>query len=102
MIFGPDGRPLCEHIPEDQEGILYAEIDPDQIAIAKAIADPVGHYSRPDVVRLLINREKRAVVQEFRPRMCDMEGLTQVSPGETELTGSATTGETFGYKMDHM
>ena len=52
MIFGPDGRPLCEPIPEDQEGILYADVDLSLIALAKAAADPVGHYSRPDVVRL--------------------------------------------------
>lgn len=26
------------------------------IAVAKSFADPVGHYSRPDVARLLLNR----------------------------------------------
>ena len=64
MIFGPDGRKLVEPIPEDEEGILYAELDPDMIAIAKAAADPVGHYARPDVVSLLINRSRRLVVRE--------------------------------------
>ena len=64
MIFGPDGRKLVDPIPEDQEGILYAELDPAMIAIAKAAADPVGHYARPDVVSLLINRTKRSVVHE--------------------------------------
>jgi len=44
-------------------GILYADLDPDMIAIAKATADPVGHYARPDVLRLYINREKRHVIQ---------------------------------------
>jgi len=55
MIFGPDGRPLCEPIPHDQEGILYAEVDFDAIGIAKTTADPAGHYARPDVARLLLN-----------------------------------------------
>ena len=65
MIFGPDGRPLCEHLPEDQEGILYAEISLPMIAVAKAAADPVGHYSRPDVVRLMVDRSRRRPVVNF-------------------------------------
>lgn len=64
QIFGPDGRALCEPIPEDQEGILYADLDPAMIAIAKAAADPAGHYSRADAVKLVINREKRQVMEE--------------------------------------
>ena len=55
MIFGPDGRKLVDTIPEDEEGILYAELDPAMIAIAKAAADPVGHYARPDVFRLEVD-----------------------------------------------
>lgn len=55
MIFGPDGAPLCKPIPEDQEGILYAEVDFAAIGIAKTTADPAGHYARPDVTRLLLN-----------------------------------------------
>jgi nitrilase len=65
MIFGPDGRPLCEPLAEDVEGILYADLDPDAIRLAKGVADPAGHYSRPDVVRLLLNRSRGVHVHTF-------------------------------------
>lgn len=66
QIFGPDGQAMCETLPEDEEGLLFAEIDLGAIAVAKSFADPVGHYSRPDVLRLLINKEpQKRVVSLF-------------------------------------
>ena len=35
------------------------------ISIAKAAADPTGHYSRPDVTRLWLNREPAPRVMEM-------------------------------------
>ena len=55
MIFAPDGSPMCNYLPEDEDGLLYADIDLGMISIAKSFADPAGHYSRPDVTRLLLN-----------------------------------------------
>ena len=54
-IYGPDGSPIAQAIPEKEEGILYADIDLGMISLAKAAFDPVGHYSRPDVTRLQLN-----------------------------------------------
>jgi len=65
VIYGPDGRPLVDKLPEDEEGLLIAELDLSDITIAKVFADPVGHYSRPDVTRLLLNRQPQAVTQEY-------------------------------------
>jgi nitrilase len=62
-IFGPDGGALGETLESDQEGIVFAEIDLGAIAVAKCFADPVGHYSRPDVTQLLLNRSATPPVQ---------------------------------------
>ena len=64
-IFGPDGRLLTPTVSEDFEGLLYAELDLGLISIAKSAADPAGHYSRPDVTRLLLNRQRSKRVEEF-------------------------------------
>ncbi len=56
MIFGPDGRELAEYLPETEEGLVIAELDFDAIKMAKAVADPAGHYSKPCSTRLLLNK----------------------------------------------
>jgi aliphatic nitrilase len=67
QVFGPEGTRLAEPLAETEEGILYADLDFSLIAIAKSAADPVGHYSRPDVVRLLLNRTPSPVVVDRAP-----------------------------------
>lgn len=65
QIFGPDGEPLCEPLPETGEGLLIAEVDLGHISVAKAAHDPAGHSARPDVLRLLVNRQPAVPVQTF-------------------------------------
>ena len=63
MIFGPDGRELVEPLPSDREGILQADINLQDIEYSKNLVDPVGQYSRPDMLSLLVNtKEARHVV----------------------------------------
>jgi nitrilase len=61
-IISPEGVPLCEPITEG-EGMAIAELDPALIAKRKRMLDCVGHYSRPDIFTLLIDREARAQVR---------------------------------------
>jgi aliphatic nitrilase len=83
MIYGPDGRPLCEPIPETEEGLLYADVDLGSISLAKAAYDPAGHYSRPDVLRLLFNRAPSSRVHAFTPQLMEEErGAMPDSPAE--------------------
>jgi aliphatic nitrilase len=57
-IYAPDGQLMHEPLPEGTEGIVYADIDLGMIALAKAAADPAGHYARPDVTRLWLNKAR--------------------------------------------
>jgi outer membrane cobalamin receptor len=41
---------------EKEEGLVVADIDLGMISLSKSVADPAGHYSRPDVTRLLLNK----------------------------------------------
>jgi nitrilase len=50
-ILGPDGSYLAGPL-WDEEAILYAELDPERLAEERQRFDPVGHYHRPDVLRL--------------------------------------------------
>jgi len=88
MIYGPDGRPLCDPLPETEEGVLTAEIDLGAIALAKAAADPVGHYARPDVTRLLFNPEPahRRTVERLDTRP---QPLDPPANGGTDATAEA-------------
>src|SRR6266508_1305174 len=49
-ILGPDGAYLAGPL-WDEEGILYAELDPQWLYEARQRFDPAGHYHRPDVFR---------------------------------------------------
>ncbi|KAL4778788.1 carbon-nitrogen hydrolase [Aspergillus varians] len=51
-IFAPDGRKITTDIPGDEEGIVYADLDFDEISKARAFVDVCGHYSRPDLLWL--------------------------------------------------
>jgi aliphatic nitrilase len=47
VIYGPDGARIGDKLAPDQEGIVYTDIDLAIIPVAKAAADPAGHYARP-------------------------------------------------------
>jgi hypothetical protein len=62
VIYGPDGARIGDKLAPDQEGIVYADIDLAMIPVAKAAADPAGHYARrryPAFVQLSFPRIDR-------------------------------------------
>ena len=58
-ILGPDGAYLAGPL-YDEEGILYAELDPARLHEERQRFDPAGHYHRPDVLRLEVNAPPEA------------------------------------------
>ncbi|KAJ7583575.1 putative nitrilase [Mycena floridula] len=61
-IYGPDGIQLTPQTDPAQEVILYADIDLDAVNMAKLTADPVGHYSRPDLLSLQVSTRPAPIV----------------------------------------
>jgi nitrilase len=49
-ILAPDGSYLAGPL-WNEEGVLYAELDPQKMYEARQRFDPAGHYHRPDVFR---------------------------------------------------
>jgi nitrilase len=58
-ILAPNGSYLAGPL-YGEEGILYAELDPALLLAERQRFDPVGHYSRPDVLRLEVSPSARA------------------------------------------
>ncbi|KIV80027.1 hypothetical protein PV11_07561 [Exophiala sideris] len=77
MIFGPDGSELVEPLSPGEEGILVADI-PDyeqSIRLAKHMCDPVGQYSRPDMLSLRVNPVKAECVTFTAPMEKEVKGI---------------------------
>ena len=61
-VANPDGSWLLE--PQlHTEGVFYAEIQLDRVYEERQNFDPVGHYSRPDVTQLHLNRERQSTLK---------------------------------------
>jgi nitrilase len=61
-IAGPDGEWLVE--PQiGKEGVYLATLDFNKVLEERHSFDPVGHYSRPDVTQLHVNRERQSTIK---------------------------------------
>jgi nitrilase len=66
-IVGPLGQPLAGPV-FDQETILVAPFDRDELMRAKFDLDAVGHYARPDIFHLTVDTRPRPPVTLGNPQ----------------------------------
>jgi nitrilase len=57
-IIGPEGNLLAGPL-EGHEGITYAELDIEAARRSRRQFDPIGHYARSDVFRLIVDTEAK-------------------------------------------
>ena len=57
-VFGPDGRAIGEPLIDD-EGIVYADIDLNDLITPKLMHDITGHYNQFGVLSLNLNRTRQ-------------------------------------------
>jgi nitrilase len=61
-IAGPDGEWIVPPVLH-KEGVIFQELDFNRVYEERQNFDPVGHYSRPDVTQLTVNRERQTTVR---------------------------------------
>lgn len=61
-IAAQDGTWLIEPI-QYEEGLFTATLDMQRVLEERQNFDPSGHYSRPDVTQLVLNRERQSVLK---------------------------------------
>jgi nitrilase len=61
-LAAPDGEWVVEPVT-GEEFLKIAEIDHKQVRMERHNFDPAGHYSRPDVTKLYVNRDRQQIIQ---------------------------------------
>jgi nitrilase len=62
VVVAPGGKIVAGPLHE-AFGILHAEIDLERVGMARRSLDVVGHYARPDIFRLQVNRRPQGPVK---------------------------------------
>ncbi|KAL9090547.1 MAG: hypothetical protein Q9165_005308 [Trypethelium subeluteriae] len=61
-FYRPDGYRAVEDPPKTFDGLLITNVDLDENLLTKRLADFGGHYMRPDLIRLLVDKTPKTYV----------------------------------------
>ncbi len=73
LIADPDGKLVAGPL-EEEEGILYADVESHQLVGPRWQLDVAGHYARPDIFELRVHKEPRPFVTEVEREAEDLVG----------------------------
>jgi nitrilase len=60
-IAGPDGEWIVSPVVGKEE-LIIETLDFNRVLEERQNFDPAGHYSRPDVTRLTVNRKRQSII----------------------------------------
>ncbi|EEU34527.1 uncharacterized protein NECHADRAFT_54453 [Fusarium vanettenii 77-13-4] len=85
-VIAPDGRTIAKAPSPSFEGLIYAELDFNEIYLAKNIVDPVGQYSRTDLFTLQVNSNvnRHCVYREKTTEFAHTTRYPDLEPPEPE------------------
>lgn len=72
LIVDPDGKIVAGPL-EKEEGILFAQVEPQQLVGPRWQLDVAGHYARPDLFRLTIQQGARPLLETTQEVLEDPE-----------------------------
>jgi aliphatic nitrilase len=85
-IIGPDGSHLCDPVTSG-EGMAVADLDFGLITKRKRMLDSVGHYSRPDLFDLRVDKSERTAIHTRQSKFSN-------DHDESRIPGVASVEET--------
>jgi aliphatic nitrilase len=93
-IAGPRGKLLAGPMGPG-EGILYCDVDTQDVIIPKLIHDFAGHYNRPDIFSVAITAEERRISKHVSP-----DGVTPVTDAHHERPQQAVIDDRSAYYLE--